>query len=73
MMRIGWLFMLLVLVGGCGKQAGTDAGSATPPKKTLQAAVCPTSPPNCFQHNASYAGIDVEILGAFCHARGYSF
>ena len=68
----GWL-MIVLLVAGCGRQAGTGSAKTNPPKKVLQAAVCPTSPPNCFQREKIYVGIDVEILDAFCKSRGYTF
>ena len=35
--------------------------------------MCPTSPPNCFQQDKEYVGIDVEIIRAFCESRGYVF
>ena len=65
MRKVFWL-MLLAAAAGCGKTEPVAA-----PKKVLQAAVCPTSPPNCFQRDKAYVGIDVDLINAFCESRGY--
>jgi polar amino acid transport system substrate-binding protein len=65
--------MMVLLAAGCGRQAGTESDKTNPPKKVLQAAGCPTSPPNCFQRDNVYVGIDMEIMDAFCKARGCTF
>ena len=72
-MRTGILILMALALAGCGKSGGTPSGQAAPSQKTLQAAVCPTSPPNCFQQEKEYVGIDVEIIRAFCESRGYVF
>ncbi len=71
-MRNGWMLVLALALVGCGKPAGDGSQPAPAPKKTVKAAVCPTSPPNCFQREQEYAGIDVDIFNAFCQARGYT-
>ena len=65
------VFMLAVLLAGCGKQTGTESEPVPMGKRVLKAAVCPTSPPNCFQSGQNYTGIDVEIFSAFCQSAGY--
>lgn len=67
-----WIPMALILAG-CGPkgQPAPDAAATSP--KPLHVAVCPTSPPNCFQNGQAYVGIDVEIFRAFCEGRGASF
>ncbi|MFH0879778.1 MAG: transporter substrate-binding domain-containing protein [Lentisphaerota bacterium] len=69
--RIMFSVVLLLLAFGCGKSANSPSQAAG--KKNLKAAVCPTSPPNCFQKGEAYVGIDVEIFSAFCESRGYTF
>lgn len=61
--------VLALMLAGCGKMDGDAPRRAAP----LRAAVCPTSPPNCFQQNQVYVGIDVEIFSAFCESRGLTF
>ncbi|MEI7437034.1 MAG: transporter substrate-binding domain-containing protein [bacterium] len=73
MLRYAGLLMMVLLVAGCDRQSGTGPQKTNPAKKIVQAAVCPTSPPNCFQRENAYVGIDVEILDAFCKARDYTF
>ncbi len=73
MTRYARWFMVVLLLAGCGKQAGTGSEQTNPQKKVVQAAVCPTSPPNCFQRENVYVGIDVDIIDAFCKSRGYTF
>jgi polar amino acid transport system substrate-binding protein len=67
----GLWIVLAVLLAGCGKQADTGLELAPAAPKVLKAAVCPTSPPNCFQAGPNYTGIDVEIFTAFCQSKGY--
>lgn len=62
-----FVWMMLILAG-CGKPDG-----AGPSNQALQVAICPTSPPNCFQQDRDYAGIDVEIFRAYCESRGRTF
>ena len=69
-MRTGLLILLAVVLAGCGKPEANAPEAAAGGKKALQAAVCPTSPPNCFQQDKDYVGIDVEIFSAFCESRG---
>ncbi len=67
-MRTGLLILVAMALAGCGKpEANAPAAGGN---KALRAAVCPTSPPNCFQQDKDYAGIDVEIFSAFCESRG---
>ena len=72
-MRTGILILTGLILAGCGKadKAGSEQTAAAP--TTLHAAVCPTSPPNCFQQDKEYVGIDVDIIRAFCESRGYAF
>ena len=72
-MRTGILILTGLILAGCGKadKTGSEQAAATP--TTLHAAVCPTSPPNCFQQEKEYVGIDVDIIRAFCESRGYAF
>lgn len=72
MRTVIWILMALALAG-CGKSGETASDAEAPSKQTLKAAVCPTSPPNCFQQDKEYAGIDVEIFRAFCESRGRAF
>lgn len=72
-MRTVILILMALVLAGCGKSGGTTSEQAASSQKTLQAAVCPTSPPNCFQQEKEYVGIDVEIIRAFCASRGYAF
>ncbi len=41
--------------------------------KTLKVAVCPTSPPNLFEENGSYQGIDLDLFEGFCKTAGYRY
>jgi polar amino acid transport system substrate-binding protein len=72
-MRKGWLIMMALVLAGCGKSGENAPEPAASANKVLQAAVCPTSPPNCFQQEKAYVGIDVEIFNAFCESRGNAF
>lgn len=53
---------------GCGKGAETAGGG-----RTLRAAVCPTSPPNCYQEGKEYAGIDLDLFRLYCESRGHRY
>ena len=68
-MRTGLMILLALALAGCGKPEA-NAPDAAAGKQVLQAAACPTSPPNCFQQDKDYVGIDVEIFNAFCESRG---
>lgn len=72
-MRTGILILMALVLAGCGKSGEKASEQTAPAQKALRAAVCPTSPPNCFQQDQEYVGIDVEILRAFCEGRGGSF
>lgn len=72
-MRICILMVIILVLAGCGKPEGDGSVKGPAPKKKLMAAVCPTSPPNCFQRDKDYTGIDVEIFTAFCESRGLAF
>ena len=72
-MRTGILILMALVLAGCGKSGEKASEQTAPAQKALRAAVCPTSPPNCFQQEKEYVGIDVEILRAFCEGRGGSF
>ena len=69
-MRTEILVLAGLVLAGCGQPAAEGPGEASAGKAVLQAAVCPTSPPNCFQDGKEYVGIDVEIFRAFCESRG---
>jgi len=61
----------MLLLVACGKNSpDSTSDTSAAPKTVLKAAVCPTSPPNCFQKDQQYTGIDVEIFRAFCESRG---
>lgn len=66
-MRNVVLALMALMLVGCGKPEGSASA-----RKTLQVAVCPTSPPNCFQHEQAYVGIDVDLFTAFCESKGYA-
>ena len=72
-MRTGILILMALVLAGCGKSGEKASDQTAPAQKALRAAVCPTSPPNCFQQEKEYVGIDVEIIRAFCEGRGGSF
>ena len=69
-MRKGLLMAMAVVLAGCGKPEANAPGETAAANQALKAAVCPTSPPNCFQQDKDYVGIDVEIFNAFCASRG---
>ncbi|MDD2318237.1 MAG: transporter substrate-binding domain-containing protein [Desulfobacterales bacterium] len=68
MKKITILFCLLFFVSlavlGCGK--GEEFSG-------IKVAVCPTSPPNMFEENGKYQGIDLDIFESFCKARGFQY
>lgn len=68
MKKITILFCLLFFVSlallGCGK--GEEFSG-------IKVAVCPTSPPNMFEENGKYQGIDLDIFESFCMARGFQY
>jgi polar amino acid transport system substrate-binding protein len=65
MKKLIFLFCILsLLVGGCAKK---------PEATMLRVAVCPTSPPNMFEENGKYQGLDLELFEGFCKARGHQY
>jgi len=65
MKKLVLLFCLLSLViSGCNKNEAPSV---------IKVAVCPTSPPNMFEENGKYQGIDLELFEGFCQARGREF
>ncbi|MDP2853538.1 MAG: transporter substrate-binding domain-containing protein [Smithellaceae bacterium] len=59
------LFCLLSLViFGCSKKEEASV---------IKVAVCPTSPPNMFEENGKYQGLDLELFEGFCKARGLKY
>ena len=68
MKKITILFCLLFFVSlavlGCGKGAEFSG---------IKVAVCPKSPPNMFEENGKYQGIDLDIFESFCKARGFQY
>jgi len=68
MKKITILFCLLFFVSlavlGCGK--GEEFSG-------IKVAVCPKSPPNMFEENGKYQGIDLDIFESFCKARGFQY
>ncbi|HOP46990.1 MAG TPA: transporter substrate-binding domain-containing protein [Desulfobacteraceae bacterium] len=68
MKKIIILFCLLYFVSlavlGCGKKEEASV---------IKVAVCPTSPPNMFEENGKYQGIDLDIFESFCKARGFQY
>lgn len=59
------LFCVLSLaICGCAKRDDP---------KMLKVAVCPTSPPNLYQENGRYVGLDLELFDGFCQAKGYRY
>jgi polar amino acid transport system substrate-binding protein len=62
------LIILLVIfsLGICGCSKKEEAS-------LIKVAVCPTSPPNMFEENGKYQGMDLELFEGFCKARGRKF
>lgn len=68
-MKKSVLFVILLVIfslaiGGCSKKEEAS---------TLKVAVCPTSPPNMFEENGKYQGMDLELFEGFCKARGLKY
>lgn len=55
--------LILLALGGCTR--GED--------RVLKVAVCPTSPPNLYEENNQYRGLDLELFEGFCKARGLTY
>jgi polar amino acid transport system substrate-binding protein len=53
-----------LIICGCAKKDDN---------KMIKVAVCPTSPPNMFEENGKYQGLDMEIFEGFCKAKGYQY
>jgi polar amino acid transport system substrate-binding protein len=65
MKKILYLFCVLSLIlCGCAGKEET---------RMLKVAACPTSPPNMYEENGKYQGLDLEIFEGFCKARGYQY
>jgi polar amino acid transport system substrate-binding protein len=68
MKKITILFCLLYFLSlgvlGCGKNEEASV---------IKVAVCPTSPPNMFEENGKYQGMDLDIFESFCKARGFQY
>ena len=59
------LFVIFVMgLVGCGKKEESSL---------IQVAVCPTSPPNLFEENGKFQGMDLEMLEGFCKARNRQY
>ena len=59
------LFVIFVMgLVGCGKKEESSL---------IQVAVCPTSPPNLFEENGKFQGMDLEIFEGFCKARNRQY
>ncbi len=62
------LIILLVIfslgICGCNKKEEVSM---------IKVAVCPTSPPNMFEENGKYQGLDLELFEGFCKARGLKY
>ncbi|GAB6271637.1 MAG: transporter substrate-binding domain-containing protein [Smithellaceae bacterium] len=68
-MKKSIIFIVLLVIFslgifGCGKNEETSI---------IKVAVCPTSPPNMFEENGKYQGMDLEIFEGFCKARGRQY
>lgn len=59
------LCVLVLIFCGCSKQDMTSS--------ELKVAVCPTSPPNMFEENGKYQGLDLDIFEDFCKVRGLKY
>ncbi len=62
--RLRWLAavgVLLLLIPGCSEEKSEPA---------IRAAVTPASPPNLYQENGQYTGLDLELFEGYCAARG---
>jgi polar amino acid transport system substrate-binding protein len=68
-MKKSTVFIVLLVIFalgicGCGKKEEASM---------IKVAVCPTSPPNMFEENGKYQGMDLELFEGFCKARGRKF
>ena len=63
--------LLTLLMFGCSKEEAPNVKTGEAP--VLKVAVCPTSPPNLYEENGKYKGMDLEIFEGFCKARGRSY
>jgi polar amino acid transport system substrate-binding protein len=65
MKRVALILCVLPLIfSSCGKQEEP---------KVIKVAVSPTSPPNMFEENGTFKGLDLEIFEGFCKAKGYQY
>lgn len=55
---------LALMLFGCSKKDEVSV---------IKVAVCPTSPPNMFEENGKYQGIDMDLFEGFCKARGLQY
>jgi polar amino acid transport system substrate-binding protein len=58
------LCLLPLVIFGCSNKEEASV---------IQVAVCPTSPPNMFEANGKYQGMDLEIFEGYCKARGRQY
>lgn len=56
--------LLALTAFGCAKQEQASV---------IKVAVCPTSPPNMYEENGKYQGLDLEIFESFCKAKGLQY
>jgi len=54
------LCILCLLICGCSKNEETTL---------LKVAVCPTSPPNMYEENGQYKGLDLDLFDGYCKSR----
>jgi polar amino acid transport system substrate-binding protein len=59
------LCAIVLIFCGCSKPDSTSS--------ELRAAVCAGSPPNLFEENGKYQGLDLDIFEDFCKARGLKY
>ncbi len=68
MKKSAYFIILLAILSlgicGCSKKEESPV---------LKVAVCPTSPPNMFEENGKYQGLDLELFEGFCKARGLKY
>ncbi len=60
------LLIFSLSIFGCSKKEDTSSS-------LIKVAVCPTSPPNMFEENGKYQGMDLEIFEGFCKARNRQY
>ena len=60
------ILLVIFIMGlvGCGKKEESSV---------IRVAVCPTSPPNLFEENGKYKGLDLELFEGFCKARNRQY